>query len=612
MSAGAGAYPDFASGGLLMAGDLAAEQAWQAGAQAALNGARRGPGVVRGLEVGVSAGGTGVTVAPGLALDQAGRLVGLEVTQTVDLSTLDGLQAQIVLWRSETPAGWRSDPGAAGYTRIETVARVSAVPVSRALPAGGVLLATVSLDANRLVRAVGSDQRALGALTLSTAAFPRPDGPAQPVARIVPGTDPLRLHLAAPRTQVFGTLDCAGPLAVGLDPQADLTAGLNVAAPGPIAGTARLSSSGATWYADAQGAFASVSPGDALQIDGGAAIEGIAPGPMSVRSVESGSAVTVDRPLPRDLANVGFAYEMATLMQVRDGLGRVALRLTCDGHAGLGATPGAEGLRIDGGDVRIGQDNVLAFATGGELRSADNAYRVGTGAVQGPLAVSSAGTVGIETSGAYPDGAPDMVLCTNGHLGIGTATPDCMLSVNGTIRARKGLVFPDGTIQTLGVVPIPIGTVVDWWHPQGTALFDVPGFQVCDGSTITDPASPLKGQTTPDLSGRIVRGVTSYKDIGQTGGSATHTHAYTEADHHHDMFHQHRVSGTTDPASATAGDDIAGDSVTPLHHVHTFELTSSGPSPEDTGKNTTPLASKTGEGSSLPPNMPTLKVMRIR
>ena len=144
------------------------------------------------------------------------------------------------------------------------------------------------------------------------------------------------------------------------------------------------------------------------------------------------------------------------------------------------------------------------------------------------------------------------------------------------------------------------------------ASFNVDGFQICDGAAISDPDSPLKGQSTPDLSDRMVMGVTNFKNIGKTGGSATHTHSYTELDHTHDMYHQHRVTGTTDPTTATSGDDIAGDSIAPLHHVHTFDLLSGGPDPSSTGINTTELKSETGPGSSIPPHMVTLKVMRIK
>jgi len=70
---------------------------------------------------------------------------------------------------------------------------------------------------------------------------------------------------------------------------------------------------------------------------------------------------------------------------------------------------------------------------------------------------------------------------------------------------------------------VPVGTVLDWYRFD--PLVPVPaGFAICDGSAVTDPASPFVGRSTPNLSDKFVRGVSSVGDIGETGGSSSHNH----------------------------------------------------------------------------------------
>ena len=71
---------------------------------------------------------------------------------------------------------------------------------------------------------------------------------------------------------------------------------------------------------------------------------------------------------------------------------------------------------------------------------------------------------------------------------------------------------------------VPVGAVIDWWRPNAT--FPVPdGFQICDGSMVVDPESPLNGLTLPDLRNRFVRGANVIGDIGLTGGTDSHAHS---------------------------------------------------------------------------------------
>ncbi len=133
----------------------------------------------------------------------------------------------------------------------------------------------------------------------------------------------------------------------------------------------------------------------------------------------------------------------------------------------------------------------------------------------------------------------------------------------------------------LGAVPyavsaggsVPIGTVVDWYRPRPD--FPVPpGWEICDGRTVSDPGSPLDGQPTPNLVGRFVRGLspgamtptafgggtpTPLPDQGGAGAyqyshshSLTmqvsipnHTHAISEGGSHDHMAHLGGADGHT-------------------------------------------------------------------
>jgi hypothetical protein len=85
---------------------------------------------------------------------------------------------------------------------------------------------------------------------------------------------------------------------------------------------------------------------------------------------------------------------------------------------------------------------------------------------------------------------------------------------------------------------VPVGTVIDWWRPD--ASFQVPaGFQICDGSVVSDPDSPLSGKTLPNLLNKFIRGVTDPNQIGVIAGADYHTHSGTTmqaGDHNHTLF----------------------------------------------------------------------------
>jgi hypothetical protein len=120
----------------------------------------------------------------------------------------------------------------------------------------------------------------------------------------------------------------------------------------------------------------------------------------------------------------------------------------------------------------------------------------------------------------------------------------------------------DGVIDApaVGSQGVPVGTVIDWWRPNES--FPIPqGFQVCDGSAVTDPDSPFYGHNVPDLSSVFIMGVTDPDGIGLTGGSPDHQHTVDLEDHSHNvpLDHDH---GMVNPATSTAP-----------NHVHIVSLT---------------------------------------
>ena len=86
---------------------------------------------------------------------------------------------------------------------------------------------------------------------------------------------------------------------------------------------------------------------------------------------------------------------------------------------------------------------------------------------------------------------------------------------------------------------VPVGAVIDWWRPNDTFLIP-DGYQICDGSEVKDPDSPLKGEKLPDLNGAFIRGVTDENQIATTGGAINHNHSIN---HDHDAV-QTSANGT--------------------------------------------------------------------
>lgn len=127
---------------------------------------------------------------------------------------------------------------------------------------------------------------------------------------------------------------------------------------------------------------------------------------------------------------------------------------------------------------------------------------------------------------------------------------------------------------------VPIGSVIDWWRPNAT--FPLPaGYQICDGSIVTDPASPYVNAVLPDLSDKFVRGISDTSLIGQTGGTASHTHAVdppstgTTSSYSHTHSVDPPSTGTTSDSHTHSVNPPATTSTSDTHnHAYTYFNTS--------------------------------------
>ena len=96
-----------------------------------------------------------------------------------------------------------------------------------------------------------------------------------------------------------------------------------------------------------------------------------------------------------------------------------------------------------------------------------------------------------------------------------------------------------------GDAGVPLGTIIDWWRPSPDVALPA-GYQICDGGTVDDVASPWFGYPLPDLIGRVAVGV-GEEEIGLVGGDSEHSHEVAAAPHDHSIDHDHGVNtGVTD------------------------------------------------------------------
>lgn len=137
-----------------------------------------------------------------------------------------------------------------------------------------------------------------------------------------------------------------------------------------------------------------------------------------------------------------------------------------------------------------------------------------------PLSAALSTTVSVQN--------PDLV--ANSLQAVNVTASNSMTAVNITAQ---------GVFDGFGTVPI--GAVLDWWAPAGSAVTVPANFAICDGHLISDPASPFNGKNTPNLVQRFIYGVSNAGQIGQAGGSSTANVSINSA-----------FSGTTSAITGTA------------------------------------------------------------
>ncbi len=125
-----------------------------------------------------------------------------------------------------------------------------------------------------------------------------------------------------------------------------------------------------------------------------------------------------------------------------------------------------------------------------------------------------------------------------GNVGIGTASPAAKLDILGAIKIVDGAQGA-GKVLTSDAAGLaswqtqsgggiaPIGSIQAWVKSMpGTPALPT-GWVECNGAVLADAGSPYNGQTIPNLNGgnRFLQGNAT---SGATGGSATHTHTFSQ------------------------------------------------------------------------------------
>jgi hypothetical protein len=122
--------------------------------------------------------------------------------------------------------------------------------------------------------------------------------------------------------------------------------------------------------------------------------------------------------------------------------------------------------------------------------------------------------------------------------------------VNGSVQAWSNQIRAQAGTFTSGIKPysvnlslasllsvrptgspfVPLGAILDWTRLDEKAPFPA-GYQICDGSSVTDPESPFFGKKVPDLTDKFTMGVPPSR-LSEVGGvntivtSGGHTHTF--------------------------------------------------------------------------------------
>lgn len=169
---------------------------------------------------------------------------------------------------------------------------------------------------------------------------------------------------------------------------------------------------------------------------------------------------------------------------------------------------------------------------------------------------------------------------------------------------------------------VPVGAVIDWWRPN--AGFPVPdGFQICDGSMVVDPESPLNGETLPDLRNVFVRGANVIGDIGVTGGTDSHVHdvdppsmssSSINLAHSHSHDHPNQSTAFVNSHNSNLGALLNSSHAHVAGHSHQLNLVNIGSSTSlGSHSHTTDIGPfSSASTDNVPSYAALLKIMRIR
>ncbi|MBI1407390.1 MAG: hypothetical protein GC145_14855 [Caulobacter sp.] len=603
---------NFADGGLLTAADFAREQAFHIQTQALRCRSLHNWGVAFGLEIAVAPGGLGVTVSPGMAINAAGQEIRLTQTALVDLSSQVAPAVYLGVATQPEDQDWRIYPLGSGYVRIADRATMIISPEAPRETGAVVPLARLTFTPARRVETPDLSTRRVCGLNLGQLLM-RPPDDAGPTPTLAMDATGQALAITSPLTDLFGSLAVSGAVRVGPATASDTA--LLVKAGKPVPGAGLISSDGPVLFGADAYDLASLTPGDQILVPLSPDIDlKDAAQTLQVQAVSSQTVTVATAPVNR-LYRSDYAISHGAVAKIRINALTTALTVSAQGGVAIGGDLGPALLTIRNGDVLMGDQNSLRFMSDGSVQADGNAanqiHAIHFWASQNTLEVREAGQILFETSGAASD-VPDLMLASNQNVGVGVSDPGNRLTVDGVISASGGVIFADNSQQSQGLAAIPIGTIVSWWSSDLQLPWTGEGFQLCDGSTITDSASPLVGARTPDLRQAFVRGVVNYEQIGQTGGSATHTHGYILSQHTHPIVHSHTVDVYTTSIVGTDGLYAAGSSISQATHNHVFTTDSSTASPADTGDNPSGQSSVTSASASLPPFMFLLRAVRIK
>ncbi|RKG79680.1 hypothetical protein D7W79_09775 [Corallococcus exercitus] len=605
--------PLFRPGALLQAEDLSLQQEYQLDQDRTANRTLHTWGITEGLEL-RAAGTNLVSVSAGMALDSLGRQLVLAAPVLVDLQPIAEPDVYIILRYEEERVAPTGNTRGTWFQRARAAPRVVALAHPPRDASVELLLGGVSLSMFREVISLQLDGRRYSGLHVGTLAFTNPT--TEP-ARLFAGPEAGTLRVEAPQVNLLGSAAIQGSVGVGMEvPGAALDIvgmaerqgrGRVMLKAAPVQGGAGSTpASRLTAYGNGTAFSAELRVGDTLRAGGVKAV---------IEDIHGANMLTLGRPSGGAMptGETSFQVEPRLLARIAQGNGQPVLVVTGEGRVGVGTEEPTAALHVAHGDVRLDGGGDVLFAGNGQVWSgAPDTHSIQFG-LAGALRLQEAGDI-LLTAGA-PDGtrAPTLTVSgEKGFVGVGTRAPVDALTVNGTLQATGGLIFPDGSTQEEAVVPIPIGTIVDWWRPATSFQVSAEGFQICDGSTVTHPNSPLRGTRLPDLRDQFVRSVSSFEEIGTTGGAETHVHDVVLQPHTHSILHTHDIQAQFDPTHQTSGTVLTQSALARSDHLH--ELVNAQtlpPTPGNSSEYPGGDSVKTLKGSAIPPYMYLMKLMRI-